>query len=55
MIHTTARMLKYLLIDVAQEVDLIGQRSHFILQICLHQVGGVNILNAGAEEEHLTD
>lgn len=30
---------KYLLIDVAQEVDFVSQRSHLILQISLHQVG----------------
>lgn len=30
---------KYLLIDVAQEVDFVSQRSHLILQIGLHQVG----------------
>lgn len=30
---------EYLLVDVAQEVDLISQRSNLVLQISLHQVG----------------
>lgn len=45
--HKKMRMIKKknLFVDVAQEVDFISQRSHLILQICLHQVGRVYILN----------
>lgn len=45
--HKKTKMMKKknLFVDVAQEVDFISQRSHLILQICLHQVGRVYVLN----------
>lgn len=42
------RLKLYLIIDVTQEVDFVSQSSHLVLQVSLHQVGRVNVLNTGS-------
>lgn len=34
-----------LVVDVTQEVDLIGQGAHFVLEVSLDQIGRVHILD----------
>lgn len=46
--------LPYLLVDVAQEVDFIGQSANLILQICFDQVGRVYILQTVTHKDKVS-